>query len=168
MTVKLYGPEAETAAGQNDSIATAEAAFEYVPTTPDPTRKDYLIVGHLSPATDVDIFKFEGIDADNTNMECYARRNGSGLQAVTFSILGPGDPDAGTDGGTPPEVQSETETDAANVIWSDYPYPTPSKPPTASAAGTWYLKVSATGQDTDVAGNYYFCSLYIIPPYTGN
>ena len=166
LTVKTYEPEKEATTGANDSWDTAEQMVEYIPATPNPDVKAYYLVGHLGPATDVDFFKFQGLDGKKTNVECSAIRSGSGLQAVTYAVLKPPAPaEAGADAGAPTMVESETETDLKDVVWSQYPNPAPSKVSPDSAAGDWLLQVSATGQDATVAGNYYYCTIIVLPPY---
>ncbi|MBI5537953.1 MAG: hypothetical protein HY898_34845 [Deltaproteobacteria bacterium] len=167
LTVKVYEPEKEATTGANDTPETAEQMVEYVPSTPNPDVKAYYLVGHLGPATDVDYFKFQGLDGKKTNVECSAIRSGSGLQAPSFTLLKPAAaPEAGADAGAPTQVETETETDLKDVVWSQYPNPAPSKVSPDSAAGDWLFKVSATGQDATVVGNYYYCTIIVLPPYT--
>lgn len=146
--------EAEIDAGQNDVLADAETLSNQ-PSQADPSTSASYVLGFIQAAGDVDYFGFHADANDRVDMACAAIRSGSGLIAPTFAIH-----DA-----TDVALQSETESDAADLRWSDAPYGDPSLPAVSiSTSGTHYLVVSAQGQNPDVSGSYYRCGLYVISP----
>jgi hypothetical protein len=150
-------PELETTAGSNDTIATAEVPVMRTSTT-NSKVKIINLMGYLTPAaTDVDYFSFPATAGDKLELFCYAVRTGSGLLSPTFAIF----PATGA------ALQTETETANADVAWwtDATTGNTGSKSDVAiGTTGNYYLKVSATGQDSTNTGNYYRCDLALTSP----
>jgi hypothetical protein len=141
-------PEKETAAGQNDTLATAEALTFSQHSA---TLRAGFIVGHLTPSTDVDVYSFSANAGETVELVCLAQRRGSGLRGTTFTL-----------GTTSSTLQEETEGELADVSWMGA---FGSKPPIAiGATGTYYLKVHAASQDPVNTGTYYRCSVYVHAP----
>jgi hypothetical protein len=141
-------PELEMlGASTNNTLAMAETLTLNAGA---PKTKDGFITGRLTPS-DVDFFSFTLGAGDSVVLACSSRRDGSGLTAPTFDFVD----GAGT------SLQSETETDTADVLWDMGG----SKPAVvAPDAGTFALKVSATGQDSVNTGNFYRCGLHVTSP----
>ncbi|MCU0665141.1 MAG: hypothetical protein MUC50_22800 [Myxococcota bacterium] len=156
--VKFYNydnfktPEAETAGGNtNNTTATAEEPA-FTPEASDATTLVTDVQGLIDPIEDVDYFKIPGLKAGNLLfLHCGAARNGSGLNGATFTVVD----------STGTELQSETESKTAEVVWntiSGYDPSRFSKPAVAVPAdGDYYLKINAGSQDSRVIGNYYMC-----------
>lgn len=146
--------EAETVAGANDAAADAEAVT-LTASTSDPNTDSGYVLGFIQGAGDVDYYSFTVAAGDKINLACGAIRSGSGLTAPVFAVYDSGDT----------ELQSETETDTADIFWSDTTYGIESNPAvTVATAGTYYLVVSAGGQNPDVSGNYYRCGIHVETP----
>jgi len=144
------GVDAGAWVGTNDTAATAETLTFAATTSGD--EASYLM-GNIDPVGDVDYYEFEAEAGEEISMACGAARSGSGLDGATFAIHSAGDV----------ELQSETETDDADLWWSNYPGASMGAI-TVSADATYYLVVSATGQDADVASKFYRCGVYRIVP----
>ncbi|MBW2276456.1 MAG: hypothetical protein JRF63_03125, partial [Deltaproteobacteria bacterium] len=133
--------EQEAGDNSNDTLATAE--------TINIADDRGFVLGYIDPAGDVDYFAFEGGVADTLTIACGAARSGSGLEGARFAIHD----DADT------EMEFEVETDATDVWWADVD--NASKPAlTISSNETYYLRVSASGQDSAVSSNFYRCGVY--------
>jgi hypothetical protein len=133
--------EAEQGDGSNDTLATAETIVI--------SQERGFVLGYSDPAGDVDYFAFDSGEADTLTIACGAARSGSGLTGARFAIHD----DADT------ELESEVETDAVDIWWADSD--NASKPALAIAPGqTYYLRVSAGGQDPDVSSSFYRCGIY--------
>jgi hypothetical protein len=135
--------------GGNDTAATANE------TTPQATTvgNSTFVLGNIDPAGDVDYFAFDVVAGETLNLACGAARSGSGLVGARFAIHSAADA----------ELQAETESPESDVIWSSYPGASMA-PLTISANATYYLRVSATGQDADVLGKYYRCGIHRVTP----
>jgi hypothetical protein len=145
--------EVETTAGANDVFGDAETIALTVSTT-DPKLKSGYLLGFIDGA-DVDYFGFTATAGDTVSLACGAIRSGSGLLAPEFAIHSP----------TDAELQTETEVDTKDVLWSDEALSGPSMDAVAiTATGTHYVRVTAAGQSTEVAGNYYRCGVHVISP----
>src|SRR5262249_8132719 len=118
-----------------------------------PKTKQGYILGELTPAsTDVDWYSFPAKNGDTLILACAAMRGGSGLRDATFEIW------SATD-----SLRSQTETAASGILWNTSPGA--SKPPIALPAdGTYYLRVSASSQDSVVTSDYYRCGVYVTAP----
>ncbi len=135
-------PEMEMTAGANDTAMTAEAA-----TTMDVmgvTRA--FILSRLSTVSDVDYYSFTVPMGMQISAFCRAESSGSGVQGLSVQIIG-------SDGMAVLGTGTETATDGATVM-----------PVTVPAAGTYYLRLSKTGQAADVAGDYVRCGVAIATP----
>jgi hypothetical protein len=143
----------------NDTLATANLTCAAGGTCTFPNRgtdpvQSYYLMGFIDPETDVDYIEFDGLAGDVVALACSAVRNGSGLIGATFSLRDSTDTD----------LQTETETADQDLLWSNVTEAEPSMPaPSLPANGKYYLRVSATGQSTEVSGNYYICGLHIQP-----
>lgn len=141
-------PELEmVGASTNDTLPTAETLAL---TAGGPKQQDGFILGHLTPS-DVDYFRFPAGAGDSIVLACSAARDASGLTGTKFELVD----GAGT------SLQSETETNTADVLWEMGG----SKPAVvAPDAGTYALKVSGATQDAMNTGNYYRCGLHLTSP----
>jgi hypothetical protein len=141
-----YGSaEAEGPAGtlKNDTAATAE-----VLASPTGVTGGWFIDGNLSSATDVDWYTFTAPAAAKlAGIDCAAARNGSGIQGFTAELFSDA---AGTVsiGKIGPEV-TPAKADLNG----------PTKGITITGGAKLTLKISATGQDGAIKGNYYRCSM---------
>ena len=146
-------PEAETTAGTNDTAATAEALT--LEAGSDPTTVSGFLLGYITDPTDVDYFSFTAAAGDIVAVACGAIRSGSGLTTPKFSMYDSADT----------LIQEEVETDAADVLWTDSPYGTASMAGvTITTAGTYYMAVSAGGQNANVSSNFYRCGIHVETP----
>jgi hypothetical protein len=144
--------EAEATTGSNETAATAETITIQAPTPPSKVKSGY-VLGFVKAAGDVDYFKFAAAAGDKLTVACGAIRSGSGLTAPVFEVRDPSDV----------SLQSETETDAKDVLWSDTPGASKAGL-TIATAGNYHLKVTAGGQDPNVSSNFYRCGLHLTPP----
>jgi len=146
--------ETETASGGNDVLADADTITQNV-STYDPNVDIGYVLGFIQGAGDVDYFAFNAEAGDAIGIVCGSIRDGSGLIDPVFAIHDT----------TDTVLQSETETDAADVWWSNSTYGDPSDTPvTVATTGLHYLVVTAGGQDTEVSGNYYRCNVNVTTP----
>lgn len=133
--------EMETVAGTNDLVAGAEP----LSVTDDMGVLRGFILAHLS-ATDVDMFSFDVPAGRQMNVFCGSASSGSGLQGLRVELLG----EAGT---TMLGMGTETATEGASVTMV-----------TVAAPGTHYIRISATGQDATVTGNFARCGVALATP----
>jgi hypothetical protein len=141
-------PEAETQAGQNDTVATAEPlAFAQVGAK----LRNGSILGHLTTPADIDVFSFSANAGDSVALKCRAQRAGSGLRGATFVLST-----------TSTTLQGETEDELSDVSWTGA-YGS-MQPVGIVATGTYYLKVHAVAQDPVNTGNYYRCTVDVQTP----
>ena len=156
-----FQDEGESAPGQNDTPATAQELGTNGAYTA--THIIVTVLGTLLSPSDVDWYRLDvtfpgtGGPSRYLALRCFGAGMGSGLRWATFALYGP-------DGTT--VLQQETETAAKGVIWDGDPAVAQaadaSKPGVAvTAAETWYLRVSTSGQAPDIAGNYYHCDVYL-------
>lgn len=152
--------EAANTSGTNDTAATAEALGQSVSSS-DPKTKQSYILG-FQPANDVDYFSFQAGANDTVALACGSARSGSGLVGATFEILGSS---TASDGGVADgsSLQSETETDSADVYWGDGSSASKAGL-TITTAGTYFLKVTHASQDATNTGTFYRCGLYVTSP----
>jgi hypothetical protein len=130
-----------TGTGANDSLQYAEALTE------SSTVGSYFVLSHL-PDGDVDYYKVT-VDAGTTlAAACGAARNGSGIQGLTVSIRDSGDA----------ELRSGVETSSEDLVVGGGS--TATNPLNINTAGTYYIKLSKTGQATDVAANWIRCGIH--------
>jgi hypothetical protein len=63
-------------------------------------------------------------------------------------------------------LQSETETETADIWWTDNPNASSRSKPAVqvTASGTYFLKVTATAQKPNVSSNFYRCGVYVATP----
>ncbi len=149
-----YGqPEAEGPKGSmmNDTAATAETL-----TSPSGVTGGFFIDGNISSPTDVDWFTATiPSTAKKYYIACEAARDGSGLQGFTAELM------SSTSGATGtmtmltplgPEVANPKTDLQSNPMGTAIP----------TGATSVFLKISATGQSSTVAGTYYHCEIDLI------
>jgi hypothetical protein len=124
-------------ADPNGTAATAEATEPQVTATGHSTY----ILGDIDPAGDVDYFAFDVLAGETVNLACGAVRSGSGLTGARFAIHD----------GSDSELQFEVESPEADVKMTSI---------SVTANGTYYLRVSASGQNPDVLSKFYRCGIH--------
>jgi hypothetical protein len=125
--------EAETAAGQNDTTGTAEAMTEQA--------GSYFIRADLTTDTDLDYFSFTATAGQKISVACAAARVGSGAIGMRAEVRDAADA----------VLASQNESLAASLFIEDVD---------ATAGGTYYLRLSKTGQDAEVSGNFVRCGVH--------
>jgi hypothetical protein len=129
----------------NDQLADADPLTVAASTT-NPDNNRATVEAHLS-ATDADYYSFTVRSTDTITVACWAALIGSGLEGLTVSVRDSTDTELA--GG------SATESATASAFLQEL---------TPAAAGTYYIKLTATGQSTTVTGNYARCGLTLGPP----
>jgi hypothetical protein len=129
--------EGATATGVNDTTATAQAVTLAVNGT---SHAGY-ILSHL-PAGDVDMFSFSVAAGAMVNLYCGSLQEGSGVQGMKAELV--------NSGGTTVASGVEDPMNGATVM-------------ATPAAGTYYLKLSKTGQDPVVTGDWVRCAIVTMP-----
>jgi hypothetical protein len=125
-------PEKETTAGQNDTIALADASEEELVLLGSPPTARF--IAYL-PAGDVDYVGFEVLGPVTIEAFCGAESSGSGLRALSAEVRDA--TDTVVVGGTEPAILD------ANL----------------PAAGRYYFRLAAGAQDPDVTGNWVRCTI---------
>jgi len=128
--------ELETAPGGNDSIALAESSGEIIVLEGEVLSAS--VVSYLS-GSDVDYVGFDVPGSLFVEAQCVARGSGSGLVGMTY------------------ELRSATDEVLASAVEPGGGLLTVKMP----EAGRYYFRVTATGQDPAVAGNWVRCSIAI-------
>jgi hypothetical protein len=149
----LTRAEAETA-GQNDTMATAEALVSV-----GTSGGAFSVEGTLSSATDVDWYSFtipttvtgsSGAAApDHIELDCNVARQGSGIVGLTATLMD-------STGKATTVLVSDTNAKKDATVGGDGKLVIP----TGLVGKAAFLKISATGQDAKNAGNYYQCAAY--------
>jgi hypothetical protein len=129
-------PELETAAGQNDTVATAE------PLTA--TMGSSFVLAQLTTTTDVDTFQFTAPAGEKISIACAGSRVGSGVVGLRAELRD----------GTDTLLVGKTESLTADLFIDSV---------TASAGGTYYMRLSKTGQDPVVTSNFARCGIHVRP-----
>ena len=103
------------------------------------------ILAHLpqTPTPDVDYFSFAVKSGENIFVSCASAKYGSGLEGLKAEVL--------DSGGTVLAGGSATETFATGVIIQNL---------TPGAVGTYTVKLSTTGQDANVTGDWVRCGFH--------
>jgi hypothetical protein len=134
-------PDAEgaTNTGANDTLATAEALTE------SSTAGSYFVLSHLPTVGDVDYYKVTVAASTTLAVACGAASNGSGIIGLQASVRDSGDA----------ELRAATESpgDGLLVGGTDNLL-------NISTAGTYYVKLSKTGQASDLAANWIRCGIH--------
>jgi hypothetical protein len=133
--------ENETTPNSNDTSAMATAL-----TTADDMGITRGFILATLPASDVDFFSFDVPAGRQINVFCGAQSSGSGVRGLTLQVFG-------SDGTTSLGMDTETATEGAAVTGV-----------MPSAAGTHYLRISASGQDPEVAANWVRCGVALTTP----
>ena len=136
-------PEAEVgAAGTNDALGSAEAL-----TLADDGAGGMqgFVLSRLSAPGDVDYYSFDTTAGQVIGVVCRSARGGSGVTGLTVSLRD----------GADAELAMDVETATDNAVIMDY---------APSAAGTFYLRLSKTGQDATVTGDWVRCGVHTGPP----
>lgn len=138
-------PVEKETAGQNDTLATAEALTMATGQT-----GSYFVEGDLAATTDVDHFK-ANVPASNSqtvSVACGAERSGSGLRNFKVELL-KSDGSAVTGGAI---VESATQ----DALLSQLTTPT--------GQAFLVVKLSASSMDATVKGTYYRCGIHFRAP----
>lgn len=93
---------------------------------------------------DVDHFAFSALES-SISVSCGSRSSGSGVLGLTVALL-----DA-ADGSV---LATQTETETANAFINAF----------AADAGDFILRLTITGQDPEVTGNWVRCGVFVAPP----
>jgi hypothetical protein len=134
--------EGATAVGLNDQLADAD------PLTESSTAGSYFVLSHLATDSDIDYYKVDVAAATKLSAACTAARNGSGVVGLTVSVRDAGDM----------ELRSGTEVLTENLVVGGT-----DSPINISTAGSYYIRLSKTGQASDVAGTWIRCGIHSRP-----
>ncbi len=137
----------------NNNAVGAEIAVGQVNQN-NPMMNSFFLGGALGEP-DTDWWKVSAKKDDVITVACSAMRAGSGIRDMTVALYA-------SDGTT--EMQKETETDAADILWSTHPTQASLTPVTATADGDYFLKLSATMLDGNNTGNWYMCGVHVTTP----
>jgi hypothetical protein len=136
--------EAVGATGANDTLATAQA-LTVEASSSNPDRNRAAVMAPLA-AGDVDYYSFTVRPTDtNVTVLCSAARDGSGLTGLTVSVRNSSDTEI--TGGQAVETAA-TDLSLKNLN---------------PGAGTYYLRLSATGQSATVTSNFVHCTVMAEP-----
>ncbi len=152
--VSEFRGETEALGGATiDTIASAEP----LAVTTDPgkgKRKTTGVVAFLPAGDALDNFSFPVTSGDKLTLSCSSTRGGSGLSQFKVDLI---------QGGT--SLQSETETNLADIAWYTSTSSKASRPEVKIAAtGTATLQLSAGARSATTAGVYYFCAVILVSP----
>jgi len=95
---------------------------------------------------DTDHFSFELMDGEQINVFCGSATAGSGVQGLTATVLMADGTEVGGATGT------ETAAEAIRIT------------EVTAAAGTYVLRLTKTGQDAEVTGDWVRCGVALAPP----
>jgi hypothetical protein len=151
-TTEQLNPQ-ETNDSANDASGGAEIAVGQVSPNNAKTNS-FFIGGTLTGLPDTDWWKISASEKDVIVVACSALRAGGGVVA-TVSLYGP---DATN------MLQSETETEAADILWSAHPTKASMAPITAAATGDYYVEISGSIQNANNTGNWYMCGVHVTSP----
>jgi hypothetical protein len=133
--------ENETMPNSNDTSATATAL-----TLADDMGVARGFILATLPASDVDFFSFDVPAGRQIGVFCGAQSSGSGLRGLQVQLLG-------TDGTTVLGMGTETATQGAAITRV-----------TPTAPGTHYVRLTASAQDAEVAGDWVRCGVALTTP----
>ena len=126
--------EAETVAGQNDAAVDAEVLT--------PTMGSHFIAPRLTTDADVDYFSFQATAGQMISVACTARSSGSGVQGFRAAIHDAADT----------QIAAMNEP-ATQTLFIDGV--------TAPSGGAFYLRLSKTGQDAAIDGDWARCGVHV-------
>jgi hypothetical protein len=136
--------EAIGTTGTNDTLGTAQALTVEASNT-DPTLNRAGVMGFIGSG-DVDYYSFTVRATDTSvNVYCSAAREGSGLTGLTVSVRKSDDTEVTNGHGV--------ETTAEDLQLQDL----------NPGAGTYYLRLSATGQSSTVTSTFVHCTVVMGP-----
>jgi hypothetical protein len=150
--------ETETVAGQNDSMATADSN----PGNPWALNAygcvDFWAAGYINETTapdpiDVDYWAFDALGQSNLHLLCGSSRWGSGVIDPSYEIL-----DAQGQ-----VLRAGIETLDRDFGWSNRADAL-APPLLLPTTGTYYLRVTAAGQLSDVSSRIYHCRMRVYYP----
>ena len=130
-------PEAEE--DTNGVLGTAEALAPSV----DGTSTRYFVLAQLSEG-DVDYFSFDLAQGNNITVACGSASSGSGIVGLRAEVRS----------GNDEVIQGADENDEGLYIRSI----------AGQSAGTYYLRLTATGVNPEVTGRYVRCGVHTGPP----
>ncbi len=153
-TTDTVNPQ-ETDDMANDTAMGAEVAMAQAGA--DPAATLHFLGGTLGAAgADTDWWSFEAAKNDEIVIVCSSQRAGSGVADMKVEVFS--DP-------TKAALESETETDAADIVWSKASPDASKTSPIAPVAGTHYVKISATSMIMNgAASTHYLCGAHAITP----
>jgi hypothetical protein len=137
----LSGDNPAEGAAANDTAATAEA----LTLMPNGTIRSAFVLATLPGGTDVDYFSFTTNAGEAITIACGAASSGSGLVGLRAEIRD----------STDTLVLGADEDPLDGIVVST---------PGAVAAGTYYMRLSATGQDAEVTSDFARCGAHAITP----
>ena len=138
--------EAETATGANDTLALAQALVESTHVG------RYYVLAHL-PDGDVDYFSIPVTAGDQFKVNCGSTVIGSGVQGLTVSVRDASDTELHTCTENFTDQGCKLGVASGSTI-------------TVPTTGTYYMRLSKTGQVADVASNYVRCVFVSVAPST--
>jgi hypothetical protein len=122
---------------ENNTLETAQA----ITLEPSGSLNSSFILARL-PDDDIDYFSFAVAANQRVSVVCRSRGSGSGLADLQVAIHDAAD-----------EVLASVTEDQDRAYIRD-------ANPNNTAAGTFYLRLSKTGQDDDVTGNWVRCGVH--------
>jgi hypothetical protein len=131
----------ETGEAMNDTLAGAQELSQ----TDIEGVNTAFILAHLISDTDVDYFSFEVADGEQVSAVCGSASSGSGVQGLSLQLRD--DTDAIVD------MVTEMVPNTAFIEESDI-----------MGAGTYYMRLSKTGQDPEVTGDFVRCAVRAAVP----
>ncbi len=137
---------AEAGEATNGMLAGAEMLTYTTPMGATGIRQAF-VLSSFPMATDVDYYAIDVMAGEQVNAACGAMTSGSGLQGLRLELRNAMDVLVGT-------AATETIADDGALLMNTM-VPSP---------GTYYLRLSATGQDTTVTGNWARCGFRAVVP----
>ena len=136
----LYGDNPVETEDETNGVAGTAEALE---ASADGNATRYFILAQLSE-DDVDYFSFDLAQGNNITVACGSASSGSGVQGLRAEIRDEDDQ----------VIEGANETDEGLYIRNVQ----------GQAAGTYYLRLTATGFDAEVTGRYVRCGVHTGPP----
>ena len=148
--------ERETAAGENDTPDTAEIIEPGIDSIT--AVVEYVAAGFINETApgepvDVDYWAVQGFPGGSIVLRCWSARVGSGVIDPTYAIV-----DAQGN-----VLREGVETKDRDFAWRDDPLAV-APPLTLPTGDTYYLRVTAAGQDPDVLSRAYVCGVDALLP----
>ena len=133
----------EVTPDDNDTIATADTISQTM--VEGTMQRSGFLLTHLSSPTDVDYYSFTVMGTEQVTLVCGSGSEGAGVTGLLAEIVDASDT----------VIAMETEMPPDGIALEDV---------MVSAEGTYYLKLTKTGQDAEVTGDFVRCGVHVAPP----